>query len=901
MSVNRPRSLSRQNTPRALTLPTTYDNSHMHCSTTSLNAAGVSELSTYLPSTDESLQDWLTRNLPEANSPSPLCSLMNEACPCCKKYDCENMEALHKTMKRLESDACLAAQIGQSLLQKHESLVAETNQTKGILEQQLNEFREKVANLEILLVDADNSKQETEEERDRYHWKWQKSQKALEETSIDLEKANKRCIEIGQELQNKTKELEKLRIFKFMVRQADFREDMLRSQLEDTNQELAISRKNELMLESKYKKLKSRYETVCTTCENLRMDGQTTTTNNNNNNNGSNSRRMDYLLESNEQLQNNIIKLTSMLSDQSSLSTSPPSEQGYLITLIKELTLANAKLKMDLLDGNLLAFEEHLDGPMGVDNEESVENSFPCESDSPPNYGTQLLTTINSNDEKSHIPSTPPQMTSLLSNQGLEQDTVAVNRTIDVNENAIPTNAPSPTTSSSLPTSSKHGAVHYHYHYSSHKAKRPLSTMFRRSYNILNKDEQTISNLNFESPNIPKVTLSPTSNEDESTTHRSNDANPYDQLEKHASLVYDRLKSTDIRSLNRRLKRAFDIMELSSMSNSIIDNILNDILLLEGQFLWVKTGNDNNISDNNNDISVRHHPTSAYIFSAFFPTLALLQNMLTEIGELRMTMNDLQLEYVKKVEEMDQLAERDVLRKRQENEKAAALASDHQNSRSSHGGGGRAALAWLSNVFHLQTPSSASTSATKTMTTSTTVTTDSMQRSIRYQRSFDSMFTATRDGMMTHNNSRPLVTTTSSSLRIKQKKHDFDCFGPSSSLPRSASMNEQKRRKRSGSSQPKQYGHPLRPSVSAGPVRKSVASPGVWSSSAPPPPPSSSPPTPPSLSSLPPGDIKTVQRKRSLLGLGSGFKEPLDKLDSSSSNSSDWKLGTSFGGSWLGT
>ncbi|ORZ23611.1 hypothetical protein BCR42DRAFT_318797 [Absidia repens] len=205
----------------------------MHCSTTSLNAAGVSELSTYLPSTDESLQDWLTRNLPEANSPSPLSSLMNETCPCCDKYDCENMDTLQKTMKRLEADACLAAQIGQSLLQKHESLVAETNQTKGILEQQLNEFREKVANLEILL--------------------------ALEETSVDLEKANKRCIEIGQELQNKTKELEKLRIFKFMVRQADFREDMLRSQLEDTNQELAISRKNELMLESKYKKLKSRY------------------------------------------------------------------------------------------------------------------------------------------------------------------------------------------------------------------------------------------------------------------------------------------------------------------------------------------------------------------------------------------------------------------------------------------------------------------------------------------------------------------------------------------------------------------------------------------------------------------------------------------------------------------
>jgi hypothetical protein len=108
----------------------------------------------------------------------------------------------------------------------------------------------------------------------------------LEEITLDFEKANERCVEIGNELKNKTKEVEKLRIFKFMVRQADYREDMLRSQvkaipagghvdviltylpmdgsvcdvqLEDTNQELAISRKKELMLESKYKNLKTRY------------------------------------------------------------------------------------------------------------------------------------------------------------------------------------------------------------------------------------------------------------------------------------------------------------------------------------------------------------------------------------------------------------------------------------------------------------------------------------------------------------------------------------------------------------------------------------------------------------------------------------------------------------------
>lgn len=53
----------------------------------------------------------------------------------------------------------------------------------------------------------------------------------MQETTVDLEKANERCIDLGNELKNKTKEVEKLRIFKFMVRQADYREDMLRSQV----------------------------------------------------------------------------------------------------------------------------------------------------------------------------------------------------------------------------------------------------------------------------------------------------------------------------------------------------------------------------------------------------------------------------------------------------------------------------------------------------------------------------------------------------------------------------------------------------------------------------------------------------------------------------------------------
>lgn len=48
---------------------------------------------------------------------------------------------------------------------------------------------------------------------------------------IDLEASNDRCIQLGHELKSKISEVEKLRIFKFMARQADFREDNLRAQV----------------------------------------------------------------------------------------------------------------------------------------------------------------------------------------------------------------------------------------------------------------------------------------------------------------------------------------------------------------------------------------------------------------------------------------------------------------------------------------------------------------------------------------------------------------------------------------------------------------------------------------------------------------------------------------------
>ena len=73
-------------------------------------------------------------------------------------------------------------------------------------------------------------------------------------------------------------------------------------QLEDVKQELAISRKAELTLESKHKKLKTKYESICFTYEKLKLDQQEMGITSNH--------QLDlvWLRESNEKLRKDVLK-----------------------------------------------------------------------------------------------------------------------------------------------------------------------------------------------------------------------------------------------------------------------------------------------------------------------------------------------------------------------------------------------------------------------------------------------------------------------------------------------------------------------------------------------------------------------------------------------------------------
>jgi hypothetical protein len=96
MSLNRRRT--RVNS-RANTLPS-LSNTTINTDTTNTTAD-----TTFLPSIEESLQDWLSRSIPE---PSSSMSWLLDTCRCCNT-DCENLETITSTIRKLENDARLAA------------------------------------------------------------------------------------------------------------------------------------------------------------------------------------------------------------------------------------------------------------------------------------------------------------------------------------------------------------------------------------------------------------------------------------------------------------------------------------------------------------------------------------------------------------------------------------------------------------------------------------------------------------------------------------------------------------------------------------------------------------------------------------------------------------------------
>ncbi|KAJ3077152.1 hypothetical protein HDU98_007537 [Podochytrium sp. JEL0797] len=95
--------------------------------------------------------------------------------------------------------------------------------------------------------------------------------------------------------------------------------------------------------------------------------------------------------------------------------------------------------------------------------------------------------------------------------------------------------------------------------------------------------------------------------------------------------IHSRLASTDTVSINRRLRRAFDLTELTRLSHSVLTNIETDIQTLSSRFAI--------------HASPTRTPQSEEIVTIVKPMVNLVQMLLREVCDLKRSTNDLSLAY----------------------------------------------------------------------------------------------------------------------------------------------------------------------------------------------------------------------------------------------------------------
>ncbi|KAI8087411.1 hypothetical protein BDF21DRAFT_228550 [Thamnidium elegans] len=326
------------------------------------------------------------------------------------------------------------------------------------------------------------------------------------------------------------------------------------------------------------------------------------------------------------------------------------------------------------------------------------------------------------------------------------------------------------------------------------------------------------------------------------------------------------------------------------MSNSIIENIVTDVDSLRTRFLWIEESHQIVKQESwIHDISMLE----------FFPIIGLVQEMLKEIGQLRTTMNDLQVEYVKKVEESDIRLEEELLRKQQEQQQrmisqSTIITNNHNKTTLS---------SWISNVFQRKQqhkPKQQQQQQQQPIDTNTRfIINNSSDISITTTHSsVHPLCGSSSQNFMLPSNSNTTITTEKSNMIaiIRRKKSDIDRHGPPSSFPTrspAVAIGNEKNKRRSTTaiatnvptnSSPsntnnttntssKPFPLKLRASQSAGTVRRSK-------------------------SMQAPALEYVVRRKRSTLGLSSSSSTDYDLLLSPQTTSPDM-TGT-FATSWLG-
>ncbi|KAG2185072.1 hypothetical protein INT43_000985 [Umbelopsis isabellina] len=559
---------------------------------------------------------------------------------CCGRNDCPRQLSNEQQIQKAEADARLAAEIGQTLLQRHESYAQDAQAIQSNLQQKLRQLMTNNKQLEALNNEVNLDKEQALEDRDRALADKERSRKMTEAIKKDLELVSARCKALEEEKEAKESELQGVKALQVIVDQNQSMEQTMQSKMNDLLQELSSVQRNEVATESKYKKLKSRYDALHASYQMTKRQMKELE------NSSEDHRAFAWLKESNSKLRHDLKYIYSG-------SANRESQNSQLISLIQELATANNKLKGEILDQQATisylssrvqeAEKSDLDIEHDIDlagddldiANHTTTGSFNIPISSPRKEPTHndLSSTLSGGSWSSSILATSP-LRYVKVHEELEPAPQLGNQSLLSKMDVANNSSQSTPLKTALQRKTSPSPTDHPYGVAIVKPERSSSTPLKTKFGSpLSQTSVFMTPSPPQSPNIVS----------------QDNKHPYKMLHDLAAQLFKRLSGTEIRVLNRRLHRAFDMLKLTDLSNSIIDNVDQDIQSLDSRFSWVQQA----VREQEQTWA---HETIA--LSSFFVMVKLVQELLAEIGTLRTTLNSLQVEYVNKVNDNQSYVEK---------------------------------------------------------------------------------------------------------------------------------------------------------------------------------------------------------------------------------------------------
>ncbi|KAH8548862.1 hypothetical protein BGW37DRAFT_559711 [Umbelopsis sp. PMI_123] len=587
---------------------------------------------------------------------------------CCGKGECQNQKRYEQNLQKAESDARLAAEIGQTLLQKHEHYALDAQTIQAELERKLKFISDEKKALERMNHEAKVENEQAKDDRARAIAERDRSRKMVEAVQKDLEIVSIRCKNLEDENQAKKTEIAEIKALQVIVAQSHSMEQTMQSKVDDLLQELSSAQKNEAAVESKYRKLKSRYEALHASYHMTKRQMKELESS------SEDYKALAWLKESNNKLRQDLLHISNGSPNKETQST-------QLISLIQELATANNKLKGEILNQQetiaslSIRVQEAENGAKNDEDEEHIHHNAELgdvfaisTSKRNPGISTDLSSQLSGSWSSSILATSPPQHSVKIPEDitnHVPQPISLLSKLEEAQKSSLSQSLPGkpnvfkqPESMLNIDISGGDAVV---------KPQRSTSTPMKT------KVGSPLSHTNvFMTPSPPQ---SPSLGGQELR-------HPYKLLYDLATHLHKRLSGTEIRILNRRLHRAFDMLKLTDLSNSIIDNVNQDIQALDSRFSWVQQGVKN---------QEQPWAQETIALGSFFVIVKLVQDLLSEIGNLRTTLNSLQVEYVNKVNENQSFVEKAL----EEQSEISKLEKSDSKQADNTG-----TLAWLSSMIY---------------------------------------------------------------------------------------------------------------------------------------------------------------------------------------------------------